>query len=169
MTAELVVPTEPSIGLLAELERAGAIAADKGLTFPPDLPYERYEAIGALLRFAGDAINWYVGDWLLYGEHTYGDKYHQAAEVIGLAPQTLMNLRSVAARVPPQRRRLSVKHSHHAEVAALPPNDQRHLLKRAETENLSKMELRRIVRGVTEDQFEDVSRDVCEACGRPMP
>lgn len=169
MTAELVVQADTNgFALAAELERSGAIR-DGGLHLPPDLPWDRYVAIGGWLRHLDDMRNWLIGDWLIYGEHTYGDKYVQAAEILDLAPQTCMNLRSVAARVPPQRRRLTVKHSHHAEVAALPPNDQRHLLKRAETESLSKMELRKIVRGVTEEQFEDVSRDICESCGRPLP
>lgn len=163
--SEVVRYESNGFALAAELERAGAIR-DGGLHLPPDLPWERYVAIGAWLGHLDDMRNWLIGDWLIYGEHTYGDKYVQAAEVVGLAPQTLMNLRRIAAKVPPQRRRPAVKYSHHGVVAALPPNDQKRLLKRAETERLSKSQLRRIVQEEKGEELPE-ERAVCGECGRP--
>lgn len=162
-----------TIGLLAALEEVGGVANDTGLYLPLDLPFDQYVAIGGLLAFADRMINWYIADWLAHGEHVYGNKFHQAAEVLGKAPQTLMNIQAAGRMVPPSRRRTkTVDFWHHYEIRSLPPNDQRRLLKRAETESLTKSELRRIVREERdgpEDRFQDVSQDICEACGRPMP
>ena len=134
-----------TVELLAELERAGAVI-ENGLFLPPDLEYEKYEALGGMLGALHQMNSFLIGDWLNYGEHTYGEKYAQAAERVGLSPQTLANYASIAKRVPPNRRRVGVSFSIHAEVAALSPNDQRHWLKVAEEEGLSKMELRDRIR-----------------------
>jgi hypothetical protein len=168
---EIVTP--PNIGLLAALESVGGIADEHGLTLPPDLPYERYESIGALLGYADRMINWYIADWLVYGEHQYGHKFHQAAEVLGKSPRTLINIQNVGRNVPPQRRRTAtVDFWHHYEVGALPAADQRRILKEAETEGLTKMQVRdraREAKGETVPRSEVMDRDICEACGRPMP
>lgn len=126
---------------LRALEEAGAVI-DNGLFLPPDLPFDQYEALGSMLGVLHQMNAFLIGDWLLYGEHTYGEKYAQAAEKVGLSPQTLANYASISKRIPPMRRRLGVSHSKHAEVAALPPADQRRWLKVAEDENLTKEELR---------------------------
>lgn len=130
-----------TVQLLAELEKVGAVI-DNGLFLPPDLAYDRYEAIGAMLGALHQANSFLIGDWLLYGEHTYGEKYAQAAELVGLSPQTLANYASIAKRVPPGRRVEGVSFSIHAEVAALPPPLQEHWLTVARNESLTKQEVR---------------------------
>jgi hypothetical protein len=170
-----LVPAEgtATIGLLAALEEVGGVANDTGLYLPPDLPFDQYVAIGGLLAFAGRMINFYIADWLAHGEHVYGHKFSQAAEVLGKAPQTLLNIQAVGRMVPPSRRRpKTVDFWHHYEIRSLPPNDQRRLLKRAETEHLTKSELRRIVReekNGAEPQYQDVSTGVCATCGQTLP
>ena len=167
-----VIPHQNSISLLAQLESVGGVI-DRGLQLPPDLPYEQYVSIGSMIANLQEMSLWLLGDWLAYGEHTYGDKFHQAAEITGKAPQTLLNIQAAARMIPPQRRRPgTVGFWHHYEIRSLPANDQRRLLKRAEEEHLTKAELRRIVREErdgSEDQFQDVSHDVCEACGQRLP
>jgi hypothetical protein len=153
-----------TVTLLAELEKAGAVIAN-GLFLPEDLSYEQYESIGALLGALHQMNAFLIGDWLNYGEHAYGEKYAQAATRVGLSPQTLTNYASIANRVPPSRRRLGVSFSLHAEVAALSPNEQRHWLKVAATESLSKMELRERIRPQGELPPAGVVT-ACPACGR---
>jgi hypothetical protein len=105
-----IAKKQSSVALLAALEEIGGVI-DSGLHLPPDLPYDRYEDIGAMLGNLHDMSRWLLGDWLNYGEDTYdGDRYAQAAHLTGLAEQTCMNYKSVAKRVPPQRRRRAVKH-----------------------------------------------------------
>ena len=130
---------------LRALEDAGAVI-DNGLFLPPDLPFEKYEALGSLLGVLHQMNAFLIGDWLLYGEHTYGEKYAQAAEMVGLSEQTLTNYASIAKRIPPTRRRPLVAHSKHAEVAALPPAEQKRWLKVVEDEKLTKAELRHRLR-----------------------
>lgn len=130
-----------SVELLAELEKAGAVI-NNGLFLPADLAYETYESIGAMLGALHQASSFLVGDYLLYGEFTYGEKYTQAALLLGLSPQTLANYASIAKRVPPGRRKIGVSFSIHGEVASLPPELQEHWLTVAKNEGLTKQEIR---------------------------
>lgn len=170
MTTDLVTP--PNIGLLAALESVGGVANGDGLTLPPDLPYDQYESIGALLGYAGRMLNWYIADWLIYGEHHYGEKFYQAAEAIGKSPDTLKHIQNVGRSVPPQRRRTAtVDFWHHYEVASLPAAEQKRILKQAEDQRLTKMQVRDLAReakGVP-PASPVVERDICSECGRPMP
>lgn len=134
-----------ALELLRALEEVGAVI-DNGLFLPPDVPFEQYRSIGSMLGVMHQMNAFLIGDWLLYGEHTYGEKYAQAAEEVGLSPQTLANYASIAKRIPPTRRRPAVSHSKHAEVAALPPADQKKWLKVVEEDNLTKEELRHRLR-----------------------
>lgn len=134
-----------AVSLLAALEDAGAVI-DNGLFLPTDLAYERYEALGALLGSLHQAAGFLIGDWLLYGEHTYGERYVQAALLLNLSPQTCANYQSIAKRVPPSRRRAGVSFSIHGEVASLPPELQEHWLTVAANEGLTKQEIRERLR-----------------------
>lgn len=171
-SSEVVVDTltePPAISLVALLEEAGAVL-DKGLLLPSDLPYEKWEAIGAMFGKAGDALLWYAADWLNFGEHTYGEKYAQAATILGYSPQTCMNIASLGHRVKPKQRSRVLKFWVHEPVAKLGPAQQRALLKRAEEEGLSRSALRKIVKGEPdEDRYQDVSRELCPECGQPLP
>jgi len=130
-----------AVELLSALEKAGAVIRN-GLFLPPDLEYDTYESIGAMLGALHQASSFLVGDYLLYGEYTYGEKYTQAALLLGLSEQTLANYASIAKRVPPERRRVGVSFSIHGEVASLPPELQSHWLDVAANEHLTKQEVR---------------------------
>lgn len=156
--------------LLSSLQEAGAIIEDKALVLPPDMDYDRYEAVGLMLTHSESMIMWLLGDWLNYGEHTYGQKYAQAAELLGYHPQTLTNIASLSHRVKPKQRSRILKFWVHEPVAKLGPAQQRALLKRAEEEGLSRSALRKIVKGEPdEDRYQDVSRELCPECGQPLP
>lgn len=77
---------------------------------------------------------WWVGDWLNYGERAYGEKYAQAMDVTGLEYDTLSSYRWVAAEIEPCLRKQKLSWSHHKEVAALEPAEQAEWLDRAETD-----------------------------------
>jgi hypothetical protein len=72
----------------------------------------------------GRACQWWIGDWLNYGERAYGEKYAQGMAATGYELQTLTNMAWVAARVEISRRREILSWSHHAEVAALESDEQ---------------------------------------------
>lgn len=101
------------------------------LVLPADLTYEQWAEIGGSLAVMEKGVNWWVGDWILRGEQSFGDTYTQAINETGRARQTLANLASVAQRVAPERRVPTVAWSLHAEVAGLEPQQQSNLLEQA--------------------------------------
>ena len=82
----------------------------------------------------------------MYGEEAYGDRYQQAIADTSLGYQTLRNYAWVARKVPVSRRRDTLSLGHHAEVAALPDDEQDKWLARAERSNWSRNQLRRRLR-----------------------
>jgi hypothetical protein len=134
------------------------------LTLREGLSYERWQEIGATLQNMERSVAWWIGDWLNYGERTYGETYAQAVEATGMKTQTLLNYASVASRVDLPTRVDSLSWSHHREVAALEPPKQVALLARAEAEHLSTRELRQLVKG-TEPEEGCKHEWQCVKCG----
>lgn len=170
-----LVPTEPqSLRLIAEVEQAGGMFIDNhglpvGLNLPPDMPFERYMAIGMALTGADDIVRWSWGDWIAYGEDTYkDDMYLQAVAMTGKSYNTVQNWASLSRKVPPKRRRGDVRHSVHMEVKALPPNDQKRLLAKAARERMQSTEMRELVKDERGVAPEPIEREVCPHCLRPL-
>jgi hypothetical protein len=111
-----------------------------------DFGLEEWIETGRRLGLLGRNVAWWIGDWLRYGNHTYGERYTRASRVTGYDVQTLMNMVYVASRFAPGRRRERLSWSHHAEVAALTPVDQDRWLDQAEQERLSVRCLRQEIR-----------------------
>ncbi len=116
------------------------------LEITPGLPYKQWEKIGETIRFMEGAVHWWIGDWLNYGEKRYGEKYSQALEVTDYEYGTLAHDSYVAKNIEICRRRQKLTWSHHAEVAALEPEEQECLLDLAEKNNWTRHELRSQVR-----------------------
>jgi hypothetical protein len=89
---------------------------------------------------------WCVGDWILYGESRYGDRYREAVDLAGLDYQTVRNYVWVARRFDISRRHENLSFQHHAEVASLTPAEQNRWLDQAEREGWSRNQLRVHVR-----------------------
>lgn len=120
--------------------------SETGITIPAGLPFSEYEKIGAALGAINRASRWALGDWIIYGEETFGEKYAQAIDATGLSYGYLRNIVSTCRRVPPSRRREGVHFSVHAEVAALEPREQSRWLRVAEKEQLTSEDLRYKIR-----------------------
>lgn len=114
-----------------------------GLVLPGRLSFDHWARIGRQLQLAELAVQWWIGDWLNYGETRYGDKYTQAVEEFGRKKQTLMNYAYVARRIEISRRREIVDFSTHVEVASLEPEDQEKVLAKAAKEHSSRNTVRR--------------------------
>ncbi|MBB6350115.1 LmbU family transcriptional regulator [Nonomuraea muscovyensis] len=127
----------------------GSAAATRraSLRLPPRLPIEEWRRIGAQIGLISDASKWWLGDWLVYGQTEYPDRYLQAIERTSLDYQTLRNYAWVARKFDVGRRRPGLSVQHHVEVAALPEPDQDRWLTEAETHRWSRNELRRRIRG----------------------
>jgi hypothetical protein len=134
-------------------------------------------------RFArlSSASNWWIGDWMRYGNERYGEKYGAAAKATGYDRQTLMNMAYVASRFSVERRRCGVSWSHHAELAALPVTEQDSWLDLSEREHLTVRSLRdEVRRGLSAPRKSNPPADgqvviakptgrACPYCGCPMP
>ncbi|MFE5604784.1 LmbU family transcriptional regulator [Streptomyces coelicoflavus] len=118
-----------------------------GMVFPQNLSERSWEQIGANLRDLVNSSAWWLADWLLFGEATYGwRRYKEAIERTGLDYQTLRNYAWVARRFDHDRRRDGLSFAHHAEVARLSPPEQDYWLRKAEQLKWSRNELRRELR-----------------------
>ncbi|WP_330301402.1 LmbU family transcriptional regulator [Streptomyces sp. NBC_00503] len=117
-----------------------------GLRLPEILPFARWERAGRKLADIVESSSWCLGDWLVYGSDMYADRYRRAVEAAGLDYQTLRNYAWVARRFDIGRRRESLSFQHHAEVAALAPEEQDRWLDRAQRDAWSRNQLRTAVR-----------------------
>lgn len=134
--------------------------SENSLSFGRDLSYEEWETVGFELFRIEEAWQWWVGDWINYGEKKYGETYKAAIEVTGKSESTLKTVASVCRKFETCRRR-HVSFSHHAEVSALEPDRQDDLLDRIETEGLTKRQLREEIHGKSKqpcyfDRFQKV-------------
>jgi hypothetical protein len=119
-------------------------ATSVGLCFPERmLEFDDWQVTGARIARMASSSAWYLGDWLIYGEAHYADRYRHAVETVGLNYQTLRNYAWVARRFPLSRRRDKLSFNHHMEVAKLSVDDQDWWLDRAVKQGWSVQELRR--------------------------
>jgi hypothetical protein len=149
---------------------------------PEQLDRAGWLATGASLAEFGRVNNWWVGDWIRYGAARWGEKYVEAARITGLDGKTLRNIAYVASRFDVSRRRDNLTWTHHAEVAALAPEQQDSWLEQALELRLSpgdlRLELRSAQRGLRPggDVTESItsSREpapgvTCPHCGGLVP
>ena len=111
-----------------------------------ELTLEEWRGYGATIGVVCKSTNWWVGDWLRFGQRRYGDRYPEASELTGYDEKTLRNFAYVAGRFEMSRRRDNLSWSHHAELAALEPDDQDYWLERAVERHLSVRRLRAALR-----------------------
>lgn len=123
-----------------------------------DLTYEEWENIGRCIGFVGNAWQWWVGDWINFGDKLFGEdaaqaiddrqtRYDVARRITGGIPQnTLSNIASICSRVAKSRRRPELTFYQHEPVAALDPEEQTQWLDRAIAEQWSREDLRSAIR-----------------------
>ncbi|MGW7368370.1 hypothetical protein ACWGI8_34365 [Streptomyces sp. NPDC054841] len=90
------------------------------------LSIDEWTRIGRVLTAAADSATWWLGDWLVFGQDRYPERYRR--------------------KIRPGRRRPGLSMQHHAEVASLTPSVQDEWLERAEKNAWSRNELRRRIR-----------------------
>jgi hypothetical protein len=110
------------------------------------MTFDDWLGVGSQIARISNASAWWLGDWLLYGERAYGERYKTALDATQLGYQTLRNYAWVARRFEKARRREHLSFLHHAEVASLPEADQDLWLERTERLRWSGKELRRRLR-----------------------
>lgn len=130
-------------GGLTTAPQSSVIVSDKvryyptRLAFLEPLSFDEWAALGDSLNFINAGVQWWLGDWLRYGEGKFGERASQATTAHGYEYQTLANFAYVAGKFPVSRRRENLTWSHHAAVAALEPDEQDAVLDEAEKDELS--------------------------------
>jgi N6-adenosine-specific RNA methylase IME4 len=120
--------------------------ARTGLVVSGDPTYAEWYQCGKFLTQAEKAIQFWIGDWINYGEKKYGETYAQAIDATGMDYQTLANAKWVAGKVEPSLRRENLTFHHHKEIAALEPDAQEQMLDDAEKMHLNVRDFRDHVR-----------------------
>jgi len=133
--------------LWLSLEQSGTLTRTS-LILPPGVSEEEVEAIGRLFGNVKTFTSFALGDLLVYANDNYGEDFCVAVmEETGMAFQTCSNMLSVCRRVRPSVRREELGFHHHAVVAPLPPNDQRHFLAEAVKNQWTRQQLRDAIYG----------------------
>lgn len=133
---ELAISSENKLSL-------GKFYFDKtGLTVNGNPTFEEWQNCGEFLKQAEKSVQFWIGDWLNYGERKYGETYSQAMDQTGQEYQTVANQKYVSSKVEISLRRENLTFGHHALVAPMLPKEQSEWLDKAEKENLSIADLR---------------------------
>jgi hypothetical protein len=112
------------------------------LHLPANLALAGWRRVGQQIALLSSSSAWWLGDWLIYGQARFPDRYKQAVEETSLDYQTLRNYAWVARKFPVSRRRDTLSFQHHAAVASLPTAEQDLWLDRASAGRCSVAELR---------------------------
>lgn len=95
-----------------------------GLELSAGMSFDEWAILGHRIARVHSGSAWALGDWLLYGERSFGDRYRSAVDATNLDYQTLRNYAWVARSFESARRREGLSFQHHAEVAALSEPEQ---------------------------------------------
>jgi hypothetical protein len=107
------------------------------LELPSDLPYERWERLGRTLKDMEKGVQFWLGDWLLFGETHYPDRYTQATEETGYTHGALRNMAWVAKEFPVSSRDDRLSFSHYRSLARVPPEERADWIERIKDEEMS--------------------------------
>ncbi|MET8567938.1 LmbU family transcriptional regulator [Streptomyces sp. NPDC004783] len=138
----------------------GVDAERTSLRLPRDLTIAEWQRLGERIAGLSDSSAWWIGDWLVFGQERFPDRYKRAMADTSLDYQTLRNYAWVARRFVPSRRRDALTFQHHMEVAALPETEQDHWLDFAARLRWSRNELRKQVRASREGAEEPDEAEV---------
>lgn len=121
-----------------------------GWRAPADgMQFEQWERVGEKIREKKNRAErklseacWQWGDWLNWGEPYFGERHAQALEETDYHPGSLHRISKTCAELPGSRRRERVTFWKHAEVLGLSEDDQDALLRLAEEQGWTTVEIR---------------------------
>lgn len=113
-----------------------------GLRFDTKPSFDEWLAIGSELMQVGRSNSFQLGDWLNFGQATWGHKYTEGMVLADRAYKTLANYAYIASNVSQSLREPRLGHEHHAAVAKLDPSEQKRWLDIAVRHDLSVVRLR---------------------------
>lgn len=133
---------KPSDGLLGPDAKTSAV----GLRIRIGISREQWAEMGRRIVGIGNAYQWWLAEWMIFGDSNFENAYEDAERITGLERQTLYNIASVAGRIDYFRIRRTLSFKHHSVVAPLDDEEQDTWLARAEAEGLSTIALQDAIR-----------------------
>jgi hypothetical protein len=136
---------------------------DRSLTILRAPNFEEYTATGFVLAQMRNSLPFWIGDYVNYGDQTFGERYTQVLAFFGeYSYQSVANYASVCRRVPAEidgrpHRKFELSYSCHDAVARLDHDAQRYWLDRAVREGLDSETLRMLIAGKEPDQVQFVA------------
>lgn len=128
-----------------QIETHGCQLTAVGIRWPrKNLTVSEWSEMGQFLERADSGVQWWIGDWLRYGEDRprWGSRYAEEIEKWQLSGQRIIVLKLVAKSIQLLRRRSNLTFKHHEEVASLSEKQQDHWLGKAEKNKWSAGKLR---------------------------
>lgn len=133
--------TEPTL-LPSDLVVSSFRLTKHGL-HPVNTPtFADWQQCGTFLKEAEQSVQFWIGDWLNYGERAWGKKYEEAIAQTALDYQTLRDYKWVSSHVDSSLRKDNLSFHHHKQVASLAPEQQAHFLEKAANEGWSVVKLK---------------------------
>ena len=128
-----------------QLQFSHAELGKVGIAFQNETSVAEWEEVGQFIAQVEGAVQWWIGDWLNYGEGRpkWGDKYEAAVERFGLKQKTLEDYKAVASRFQFPERSGKLPWSHHQAIAYEPPAIRKELLQEAADSELSVSQLKK--------------------------
>ena len=121
-----------------EMVVGGFKLTSTGLAIEGTPTFEEFDQLGQYLRRVHTGYQWWWGDWLLYGEGAYGERFSQALEATDWEETTLRQYAWVAKNVEKANRLDGVPFGHYVNgLASLEPADQKVWAERIVAENLT--------------------------------
>lgn len=148
---ETLAGQQGSVQLLLALEDAGAVSLTSLALTDPGMDFDEYEGLGTFLGMMKRATSWWLGDWLNFGEGTYGERFAQAVHATKLNEQTLLHYQFVCREVAASRRAPGLAFGAHALVARLDPKEQTYWIKQAVRKGWGERELRDAMKAKRKD------------------
>lgn len=131
-----------ALGVRRQANGVKAAISPVGWTVREEMDLAEWVAAGQSLGTMSRCSQWWLGDWIRYGNARFGERYVRAAKVTGYDVQSLMNMVWVASSYEVSRRREKLSWSHHETLASLAEPDQERWLDAACEKRLSVSDLR---------------------------
>jgi hypothetical protein len=118
----------------------GGILTRTGINFSEGVTLEEWQAMGEVLRRCDEAVAWWIGDWMIYGEQhedAWGEhRYQQALSIwSGYDYSEIRKYKAISHDVGYDLRRDNLRWGHHVAVRSLSSELQDQLLEAAEPES----------------------------------
>lgn len=106
-----------------------------GLEINEGISFDQWRELGSQIRDSLHGHQWWIGDWLRFGGHKWGDKYESAAAVLGMKPSSIKTYKSIAETYSDLLTRVNNLPFHHHRLAATLAPKQRSKVLSAAVEN----------------------------------